>query len=567
MADVLTGDERTLATELGADRFFNSERYKKLRDKYFEALDAAALAMEGLEFPDPYNGRVLGALASVIFRNDSKSVGVLQKYKVKALHDLNKRKMLFEYVGMMIAEKYLDSRKNEVTSTEPPLIISRSALDGISSVVSEMVAAGEALSREVVYIKELDVALADPEEQRGEGAVRAVIEAALDEYEALVSTLDDDDEIPNDIERRSISRAAFLRVAVNDLARIAFEEGLGTFPNKRELVDALTNQFGNDLDAVARLIVERQAGDLEYGLVTRLVPLREAPDLAAARDVFASLIGHYVEVRTALFFIFLGIGGGDGVLTLDGRIKYFTVNPNEAGGEAQINARLRTERVAIVLRDAETWAEVTARTIADLRAAASVLRRSGVVMPMAGLQPPDPLTVSPYDTWDPRTLWVLDFLRRDLQSDELRLDDTPMANFVNEASVVELTEEELQRPNIDAVRLLGRQLHEHPEASARIASRAHLRDIEVALRQRVDASTGESRLVRARLSWESDHLAILSASDAQKLDAIAHDQLVRLVRNAGDRPLDQAGLMPSLNEILRRAEEGTVEASDRRILE
>jgi hypothetical protein len=39
------------------------------------------------------------------------------------------------------------------------------------------------------------------------------------------------------------------------------------------------------------------------------------------------------------------------------------------------------------------------------------------------------MKVVPYGSWDPRSLWMLDLMRHDLQAPDLRLHETLMANF------------------------------------------------------------------------------------------------------------------------------------------
>ena len=99
-------------------------------------------------------------------------------------------------------------------------------------------------------------------------------------------------------------------------------------------------------------------------------------------------------------------------------------------------------------------------------------------------------------------------------------------------------------PNVDAVRLFGQQLHRHPEACARIADAAHLRDIEVRLRHVFDRARDFSKLIRFRISWEREHLAVLSgADDDGKFDRDLHQRVVNLVRadEAGAEELDEKG--------------------------
>jgi hypothetical protein len=152
---------------------------------------------------------------------------------------------------------------------------------------------------------------------------------------------------------------------------------------------------------------------------------------------------------------------------------------------------------------------------------------------------------------------MLDLLRRDLQAVELRLEDTVMASFVSPRHDAPLVDEEGRRiPAVQSVRLYGQLLHDHQEACARIASRAHLKELEMALSVRVDANTGETRVVRVRLGWETDHLAVLSGSDGDRFNLLVHQQLVAIVRAAAHRQLDREGLEFTLRQIERRAVAG-----------
>jgi hypothetical protein len=285
--------------------------------------------------------------------------------------------------------------------------------------------------------------------------------------------------------------------------------------------------------------------------------LREPVSLDAAEQAFVALRGRYLEARTAVFFIFGAATRDPGRLRLEGRIRSFTVNPVEGGGETRLSFNPRSEDVSVVLREDEYWAEVNARRTSDLNVIRAVLRRSGEVSPSLVVEPPSPVTQEPFSTWDPRTLWMLDFLRRELQSRELKLDNMLMANFLTDRGRFD-NEGSEDRPSVSAVRLLGSQLYEHPEACARIAARAQLRDIDLRVRKLLDFNSGESHLVRFRLSCEADHIAVLTGVEDAARDPDVHRQIVRIVRRIANRELDEEKLVPTLREIRSRAEDGAV---------
>lgn len=558
IATVLDGEERDEAKEMDAGAYLRSARYRGLRERIFQGLDANVETMRALEFPNPYDGRVIGSYAATYVRKDGRALGILRKRKIEAL-DTDKDRY-FELCGCLIAEDYLRSRKDLIPLE--PLIASPVGLkERAGELFGRMEQLGRELSTVVVGGDDLVVTFANDDPST---LADAVIDAAIARYETIVPETDEDSDVPDEVERRAISRAAFLQLTADELLDVIAETDLGfdEVPTKAEMVRALTDRFGNDIDAVARLVLRRGEGEPAYGLITRLVPLEEEPDLARAETMFNGLQGHYVEAKTAVFFLFGDVQrvAQERALRIAGRVRSFSVAPAAIGNEVRMSPRSRTDDVEIILRAGQTWAEVSARRLSELSAVRNVIRRMGLP-PASSVIPPDAIPVEPFDTWDGRTLWMLEFLRRDLQQPELLLDDMLMANFVLPRRRTRLAEgDERRQPNVDAVRLLGRQLQDHPEACARIASGSHLRDIEVRLAQ--VARRGQlPRSIRVRLSWEADHLAVMSGADASdRLDAAAHRELVRLVREAASRPLQRERLLGVLRNIQARATEGEVGA-------
>ncbi|MDX6450672.1 MAG: hypothetical protein QOH16_721 [Gaiellaceae bacterium] len=557
---VLNADERTRVNDLSADSFTKSFRYRTYgRAQIFATLVAAVDTMKALKYPDPYNGRVLGALASDLIRNDDRAQGVFTKRKSTAVRTPEGRDELFELVGLLVAEQFLKDRKDEVPR-EPLLANPRVLLDHLDELLAAMKTAGEAMQETETTRNEISTRF-EGDDEVAANLARSLIEGEVIKYEKLVPETDADDEIPDAVERRSISRAALLQLAADDLVDAAAQEGLVGLTTKAEIADALATKLGDDVDAVARLVLRRTEGDPSFGLVTRLVPLNDAPSLADAAAAFRSLRGHFIEVRPAVFFIFGEVDEKENRVEISGRIRSFSVRPEQWGGNVKLSARETPEKVRIVLRRDQPWAEVNVRRTSDLGVVRSVLRRTGEIEPKVAVVPPKPLADDPFSIWDTKTLWMLDFIRRDLQAPELRLDDTIMANFVlPKAKVVPVNTGDERRPNVDAVRFLGRQLQDHPEACARIASGSHLRDLEMVIRRVTDVQRNFVRDVRVRLSWESDHLAVLSGADDDKLDSDLHREIVRLVRDAGNRELSD-GLIPTLQIIQRKAREDPAGAS------
>jgi hypothetical protein len=415
-----------------------------------------------------------------------------------------------------------------------------------------------------VLAKEMNVRFADLADPAD--IAQALIEGAIGRYESLLPETQDDG-VPNRVELRAIAKAAFLRLGVEDLSVEVASEGLrGELPTKDAMAQALAEKHADDLDKVAEIVLRRTEGNPDFGYVTRIVPLKEPPGLDAAYDALSSLRGHYLEARTAAFFIFGDVRRSGDVVTATGRVRSFTVNPAEAGGQPKLNFKPFNDEIRVTLRKAQPWAEINARRTGDLSMMRAVLRRTGAIDPAAVVPVPDRLATQPYDAWDPRTVWILDFLRSELRSKELRLDNTLVAHFVSPDAARRTTvaegEDPERRPAVEAVRLFGTQLHKHPEACTLIADGARLRDLEVRVRHTYDLGRGFNRLARFRLSWDDDHLAVLTGTIDEQLDLAVHQLVVGLVRRAASRQIDQAGMKFTLAQIVRRAAKGEVDEED-----
>lgn len=602
---VLSGSERHDAKQLGAVRYVKGKRYKKIREELFELLDAAVAAMRAAKYLNPYDGRIVGAYATVFVGEDTKSLEFLVSRKVAAMGDDKRRPQLMKYIGLLIAEDFL--RAHEAKVPVEPLIAPpgpmRKALGAIMDTfrggIPEAVARADA--DEVEPDEEIgpppemrdmagNIVRFTPAETRTEPADRndeyaelaaRLISDQLGTYESMVAATDAADEVPKEVERRALAKAAFLRLHVQDLEDIfvtdapvgadedededrraaARQADLGGFGTKEALAQALSEKFRNELERVAEIILHREEGNPEHGLITRLIPLKEAPDLGSVHEAFEALRGHYIEIRTAVFFLFGRVGPVGDVLRVRGRIRSFTISPDEAGGAANMSPRTHDEEVVITLHPGAAWAEVNARRASDANTIRTVLRRTGEMTPAGSVKIPAPLQRDPGRDWDPRTVWMLDFMRRDLQADTLKLENVLVASFKTPDDPL-ARQARRRRPRVDSVQLRGDDLHRHPDACTHIVGGSHLRELEFRVRHGRRTDIGMP-LVRFRVQWEGDHLAVLTgAAEGQKPDATLHRRIVGLVRHAAERPLDEDGLAFMLRQVQRASENELSDTDD-----
>lgn len=200
-----------------------------------------------------------------------------------------------------------------------------------------MVIAGKEMSAIKVSEREMAVdlpAMPDPFDLG-----RALLDDALGAYESLIPETDDDDGVPSPVERRAIAKAAFLHLTFEDLQRQSDEEGFTDVKTRLAAAELLAEKYADAWEKVAEIVLRREKGDPEFGLITRLLPLEGSPNLDGAQQALNALRGRFYEPRVAAFFLFDEVERLGPVLKISGRIRSWAVSPSEAGGEARLNTR------------------------------------------------------------------------------------------------------------------------------------------------------------------------------------------------------------------------------------
>jgi hypothetical protein len=572
MAAFMTGVEKARAKAIGVDKYFRGKRFRTLKDEHIYAvLDKGVESMRVAGCPEPI-GKTLGALATTLVQSDEKSIGDLVNRGVAAVVDGTPDDWteFFELLGFEIAERYLDLRKGTF-SREMPITAPDSLVEKLEGVLEEMQAFGKQMSAISSGLPD-EMAVKPAEDMPDALNVgRAVLEGVATSCELLVPPVDEDGELPNNVERTATAKAAFLRLAVDDLRELANKDELTDLPNKAALAKALAEKYADDLDQVAKLTFRESATEASFGLVTRLMPLSAVPDLEVAHAGFSSLTGRFFEIRPTVFFVFRSVtlSPDKRFLTIGGSIRSFFVSPVEFVDDKRLNPRPRKDDVVIKLEASQKWAMVESARASDMIHVGAILRRSGKVSTAPAVPPPDAMKVVPYGSWDARSLWMLDLMRRDMQAPELRLQETLMANFDTPKGTdpdEEDGDDEKVKPRLASVRLKGRALQDHPEVCQRIVDRAHMKDLEFRIRKVTDKEKGTATIQPARLAWEPDHLVVMTGAAGEIIDSDLHATLVRLVRDAVARPLSDE-LIPILQKVQKRSQEKDVGADAEPVLD
>jgi hypothetical protein len=549
-------DEVSEATGLQVFGYLRSAEGRFRLPRLFKALEQAQNSLSILKL-DPWDGRLLAGLAASFMRGDRKALGWFKKRKPTGLKTTQDVDRLHELLGKAVAEKFLSKHKKP-KHRERPLAVYDGVEQDLAEIMDTMRAQGRATEQEADFAKEL--AVENPQVGDGLEGARRLLEEALGEYESLVPLVSGGaEDVPTDVQDKAISKAAFLRLRAEDLIEIGEREGFSDLPTREALAEALARKFKGEHDKVARLVLRQEDGDPEYGLVTRLVPLDRVPDLDQAEHDLLPLVGRYFETRTAQWFVFREVAREGNQLTIRGLVRGYTVRPAEVGTTAKLNASPHKDDVTIRLRQGVIWAETDARRPSDLNAVRAVLRRADVARPLNGVPSPAAIKEDPYSGWDPRTLWLLELMQRELFADPFAVTNVLMVNFERPSRGERVP---ANQSTVQAVRLRGNRLQDHPEVCTLITRQRHMFEIQIQLRYWTNKRAGTSVILKARISWADNHLVVMTGDIDGHLSTEVHRALVRAVRDAAGRDVDINRLRLLLRRIERNAGQGESDELD-----
>jgi hypothetical protein len=544
-------EEREAATAYGFGDFFKGIRGAVRKKRLYAAIDRGREGLRELKIADT-DGEAIAVLASAY----AKTLGLLKFFREKKISDLNTEagvRRFVELYGRYAAEQYLRARK-EAVSQEPSLLALAVSREELVSLIRSMQATGTAAEG-------ADDLGGEPFDEASLEEAAEMLAGVLGRYESAIPPVDEDGSVPNRIQDRGIAKAAFLGLRAKDLRQVSKGSGDELEGATKELLaNKLADEYAGKEQEIAEIVLGGARDDPTSGVVTRLMPLEEASkhlDEVASR--LQPLKGRYYETGAAEWFCFREIQRERAMLTIRGQILGYRVSVTEVKDEPRLQPTRQRETVTIQLRDGIAWAETNARRAGHLSAIRRVLLRTELARPRAALIPPDAVAEDPFSRCDSRTLWILEFLSRELSDDPFRVDDHLMVNFERPSSAKSSSVGDgggsERRPTVTAVRLKGMLLIDHPEVCDLILRRRRIVDIDLALQVKTAKTDPKfyPRL-RVRLSWANDHLALISQPPEETTEHIKlHHKLVGDLRRAATRPIDSSYIALPMQRIVVNA--------------
>lgn len=561
MSRVLSPAERGTARNFRLHRWLKGREYRRKESVYFGALTVfrgATVGRGGDAEP-----RVMMDLLAIALEDDPSFRGWVER-KNRGAARLRTRQGwedVYQLAAGLVVERYFADQP-EVDPTDVSVLTREELRDRVQTLIQTAQQHGQ--TADAAVVGEPGVSRYTPPEnlrpRLADGAGER-LERLLREEIILVQPAGTDLGIPRDERDREVAKRALVRLRIGELRQIADREGLPTAGSIDQVAERLAEKYENDEGDIARLIIGQEEELPERGFVSRLLPLRDEPEVARVSARLDRLVGNYVRVATARWFVFTEVRPAADVLIVRGRFRYYRVQPKLEYNNYSLSSQPRETDAEIRVRRDIRWLEV--------RGSGGDMRSLGLTFDQtAGLRPLDDLPMNlavpegPLFSWDRRTVFMLGLLSHELSDDVVTVLNIAMAQF--DSGTDTHTANPL-RPTVQSVRLQGQQLMSSRQACEMIVAPRALINLQV--RIRVALAPGTSVLCPLRIELARDHATLytgFSVGVDESLTLRVHDLVLERLRRALDRGAlgNEARVTALAGQIRARAAEESPDEAD-----
>jgi hypothetical protein len=303
--------------------------------------------------------------------------------------------------------------------------------------------------------------------------------------------------------QREVAKKALVGLKLHKLKELAAEMRLDKRGRSEEIADRIARRYRYDEQQIAQLILDNEEEpEPDRGHVDRIFPLAEAPNVESVETRLEPIIGRYVRVGVARWFVFEDLRRSGTRLRLRGALRtyrtFVTSEETEVEGEApvavaRLNASPSEASVELELVDGLKTLRVRSTAPAPARAASMALavatecRRLGHLPFAAGG------FEGPLGTFAQSTIFMLDFVYERLAKAGVHDRNLTVARFEIEKRDGSASTAEEERPTLREVRFEGDHLLDSATACRLIATEGRaLIDLSV----RVSIRSHDDELVR-----------------------------------------------------------------------
>jgi hypothetical protein len=547
----LTPTERAQLKEWGGVSWMKDLRRRTARKRAMRTLDRLVDAQREAGSPFPEDPEVLAGLLAVSLRADGSIVNYFHSRGAVDLRTDAQWDRFFLLFAKAHLEQWLERRSaaGELSVAPDGLVVEQNYLDSLEALLTLAQQEGEQSQTE-----------AQTEERAATFNLAQVSDLATETRERLRAYLETSDhfaheateeEIPEAEQTRDIEIAALSRLKLDDLQELAAAQGIPLATSKEALAELIVRRGDITREQIAELSLRTTDLSLDTGLVTRLFPLAEPPDIDIAGRRLDEANRRYLKLRLARWFVFDEARTTPDRVVVNGRIRSYRSKPVLEVEGHRLNVNPHSAEMVIRLRRGRPWAEVDGRQLTDAIDCATVMARGAGTRFGPTLALPLPALTGTLASWGRRTVWMLSFLQSHLERDAIRIHNYRMAHFEAADASTPIAPDQ---PRIAEIELRGQHVGASRDACQRIVEGAGLVAVELLLSFAHNAD--ENYLIPVRITV-SEVCATIETAAGKSVSAASasslHRTLIEYVRRALDQTHDMTALGPLARKIVSRA--------------
>ncbi len=357
--------------------------------------------------------------------------------------------------------------------------------------------------------------------------------------------------------QREVAKKALVGLKLHKLKELAAEMRLDKRGRSEEIADRIARAYRYDEQQIARLILDNEEEpEPDRGHVDRIFPLAEAPNIESVEMRLEPVMGRYVRVGVARWFVFEELRRAGIRLTLRGALRtyrtFVTSEETEVEGEApaevaHLSASPSEVSVELELVDGLRALRVRSAAPAPARAASKALEVATECRRLGHLPFASASFEGPLGAFARSTIFMLDFVDERLANAGVQDRNLTVARFEIEKGDGSASTAEGERPTLREVRFEGDHLLDSVPACRLIATEGRAL-VDLSMRVSIRSTDGELVRFPIRLGLERDHAVVLTGFGRYGPEASLqlHHDLVRAVESGFDDGVASRSRLESL---------------------
>jgi hypothetical protein len=311
--------------------------------------------------------------------------------------------------------------------------------------------------------------------------------------------------------QREVAKKALIGLKVERLRRLAEEMQLDKRGKSEDVADRIARAYRYDEQEIAKLILENEdEPEPERGHIDRIFPLAREIDAADVAKRLSPLLGRYIRVGVARWFVFEDLSRGPNGLKVRGTLRtYKTFVTSEDTAIPRINATPTESAVEMEIADHASSLLIKGAGAPPSRAAAKALDVATGQHLLGNLPFVSTSFEGPLGSFARSTVFMLDFVENRLSKVGVHDRNLTVARFEIEREDRVSRRVEEDRPTLREVRFEGDHLLDSVQACRLIALEGRAL-IDLSLRVSVDDPNTDSARFPIRVSLDRDHALIVT---------------------------------------------------------